>query len=176
MANTENHLTKLTSLRAVMPEPVFHPRDDENRVLFLGEMRGNGAGDRQTRAPNGRKGRYLKNTQGGCLRHLAYTRVVTNCAGWNSAEQSRSTGISVSGSAEDGTLPGPILAQATLSLPARGRGNQSLNCNPGFEPCYTNQIHQAGRAEVFGMFIFSWGKNFHRRPQNGPCKHPKAPY
>lgn len=49
MAHTEKCRTDLASLRAVMQEPAYHLRDDENGVLFLGEMRGAG-GDHRRRS------------------------------------------------------------------------------------------------------------------------------
>lgn len=53
MDNTDKHRIELASLRAVMPKPLDHLRDDENAVPFLDEMRGAGDDDRR---------RYLNRT------------------------------------------------------------------------------------------------------------------
>lgn len=47
MDNTDKHRIELASLRAVMPKPLDHLRDDENAVPFLDEMRGAGDNDRR---------------------------------------------------------------------------------------------------------------------------------
>lgn len=46
VAYTEKHRNKLASLRAVMPDPASHLRNDESCALLLGEMRSSGDNDR----------------------------------------------------------------------------------------------------------------------------------
>ena len=79
------------------------------------------------------EGRCHETTQGLCLRHLAHALITTNCVGCNSEDQSWRTGISVSGNAEDGTLPRADLgASDTLITGARHRGMQPvIEMQPG---------------------------------------------